>query len=163
MIAVIAARSGNNVIGKDGKIPWDIPGEKKQFRELTTGNTVIMGRKTFEECGILPGRDMIIVSKTKTFEGEHIRTVHSFQEALDAAGDDDVYVCGGYQLYLEALEIADCIYLTEIDLTVENGDVFFPEFDESSFDMEVLEEMKIPVKCIRKLYKRRVQTASEKR
>jgi len=156
MIAIIAARSKNNVIGKDGKIPWDIPGEKRQFRELTIGNIVIMGRRTFEECGILPGRDMIIVSETKSFEGEHITTVHNLQEALAAAEGRNVYVCGGSQLYREALEIADRIYLTEVDLIIEDGDSFFPEFDQNEYNSELLEISETSVKYARYLYKRRV-------
>ena len=70
MIGLIAARSKNNVIGKNGRIPWKIEGEQKQFKELTTGNVVIMGRKTYEEIGRpLPGRKTIVVSKSKKFEG----------------------------------------------------------------------------------------------
>ena len=71
MIALIVARSKNNVIGRNGKIPWSIPGEQKQFRELTTGNIVVMGRKTFEEIGHpLPNRKNIVISRNAQYSYE---------------------------------------------------------------------------------------------
>ena len=92
MIGLIVARSKNNVIGRNGEIPWKIKGEQKQFRELTTGNVVVMGRKSYEEIGHpLPNRKNIIVSKSKTFTGENLVTVGSLQEALDISGDENVY------------------------------------------------------------------------
>ncbi|MBQ8199999.1 MAG: dihydrofolate reductase, partial [Lachnospiraceae bacterium] len=104
MIGLIVARSKNNVIGKNGKIPWKIKGEQKQFRELTTGNVVIMGRKSYEEIGRpLPNRRNIIVSGTKKFEGDNLETVSSLKEAIAAAGDAVIYVAGGYVLFKEAL------------------------------------------------------------
>ena len=78
MIGLIVARSKNNVIGKNGQIPWKIKGEQKQFKELTTGNVVVMGRKSYEEIGhSLPNRKNIIVSKSKNFAGENLITVGS--------------------------------------------------------------------------------------
>ena len=89
MIGLIAARSKNNVIGKNGRIPWKIEGEQKQFKELTTGNVVIMGRKTYEEIGRpLPGRKTIVVSKSKKFEGENLKTAGSVEEAVRMAQTD---------------------------------------------------------------------------
>ena len=85
MIGLIVARSKNNVIGKNGQIPWRIKGEQKQFKELTTGNTVVMGRKSYEEIGHpLPNRMNIVVSNTANYSGENLLTVHSLQEALDS-------------------------------------------------------------------------------
>ena len=93
MIGLIVARSKNNVIGRNGEIPWKIKGEQKQFRELTTGNVVVMGRKSYEEIGHpLPNRKNIIVSKSKTFTGENLVTVGSLQEALDISRDENVYI-----------------------------------------------------------------------
>ena len=100
MIGLIVARSKNNVIGRNGEIPWKIKGEQKQFRELTTGNVVVMGRKSYEEIGHpLPNRKNIIVSKSKTFTGENLVTVGSLQEALDISRDENVYISGGYGLF----------------------------------------------------------------
>lgn len=137
MLAIIAARSKNNVIGKNGRIPWRIPGEQQQFRELTAGNVVVMGRRSFEEIGHpLPGRETVVVSRSQSFAGEGLRTARSLQEALALSGERDVFIAGGYSLYAEALPLADVLYLTEVDLTVEDGDTFFPPFDPADFDFQ---------------------------
>lgn len=156
MIGLIVARSINNVIGKNGEIPWKIKGEQTQFRELTTGNVVIMGRKSYEEIGHpLPNRRNIIVSRTQKFEGDNLQTVSSLQEAIAAAGDADIYVAGGYRLFKEAIPLVDKMYITEVDMNVENGDVFFPEFDEGEFDVSVGEVGGNEIKFTRMLYTRR--------
>lgn len=139
MIGLIVARSKNNAIGKNGQIPWRIKGEQKQFKELTTGNVVIMGRKSYEEIGRpLPNRMNIVVSNTVNYTGENLATVKSLQEALELAGTEkNVYISGGYRLFLEALPLVDKMYITEVDTVVEEADTFFPEFDPSEFTVEV--------------------------
>ena len=139
MIGLIVARSKNNAIGKNGQIPWRIKGEQKQFKELTTGNVVIMGRKSYEEIGRpLPNRMNIVVSNTVNYTGENLATVKSLQEALEVAGTEkNVYISGGYRLFLEALPLVDKMYITEVDTVVEEADTFFPEFDPSEFTVEV--------------------------
>lgn len=130
MIALIVARSRNNVIGRNGQIPWKIKGEQAQFRKLTTGNVVVMGRKSYEEIGHpLPNRMNIIVSLSANYSGENLVTVSSLQEAIEAAGDANIYVCGGYGLFMEAIPIVEKMYITEIDIEIKDGDVFFPEFN----------------------------------
>lgn len=131
-IYLIAARSKNNVIGVDGEIPWDIPGEQSQFKELTKGNAVIMGRKTYEEIGRpLPGRLNIVVSKTTTFKGEvNLVTVWSLGEGIQKAremGYQYIYIAGGAMLYKEAIHIVDKMYLTTVDTVIvpENSDAPF--------------------------------------
>lgn len=156
MIGLIVARSKNNVIGKNGEIPWKIRGEQKQFKELTTGNVVIMGRKSYEEIGHpLPNRKNIIVSKTKSFEDKNLVTVSSLQEALATINDEQVYIAGGYRLFKEALPLVDIMYITEIDMIIEDGDVFFPEFDPEEFDVVVGEINGEDVKYTRTIYKRK--------
>ena len=156
MIGLIVARSKNNVIGKNGQIPWKIKGEQKQFRELTTGNAVIMGRKSYEEIGHpLPNRMNIVVSRSTNYTGENLVTVKSLQEAIEAAGDVDVYVAGGYGLFLEAISMVDKMYITEIDIEIEDGDVFFPEFDKSSFDITIGETSGEDIKYTRTVYVRK--------
>ena len=113
MIGLIVARSKNNVIGKNGQIPWRIKGEQKQFKELTTGNVVVMGRKSYEEIGHpLPNRKTIVVSRTKKYEGENLATASSVEEAIKMAGDEKVYISGGYGLYKEAIPYVDVMYIT---------------------------------------------------
>ena len=156
MIGLIVARSKNNVIGKNGQIPWKIKGEQKQFKELTTGNVVIMGRKSYEEIGHpLPNRMNIVVSGSANYTGENLLTVKSLKEAIEAAGDADIYVSGGYGLFKEAMPMVDKMFITEIDMEVEDGDVFFPEFDKSDFDMTVGETGGEDIKYTRTIYTRK--------
>ena len=156
MVGLIVARSKNNVIGKNGQIPWRIKGEQKQFKELTTGNVVVMGRKSYEEIGHpLPNRLNIIVSRTEKFEGENLMTATSVQEAIALAGDANIYISGGYGLYKEAIPFVDKMYITEVDLEVEDGDVFFPEFDPNDFDVEIGENGGEEIKFTRTLYTRK--------
>ena len=119
MIGLIVARSKNNVIGKNGNIPWKIKGEQKQFRELTTGNVVIMGRKSYEEIGHpLPNRMNIVVSTTTEYQGDNLVSVKSLEDALLLAKGRDVYISGGYGLFKEALQIVDKMYITEVQITL---------------------------------------------
>ena len=158
MTGLIVARSINNVIGKNGRIPWKIEGEQKQFKELTTGNIVIMGRKSYEEIGHpLPNRKTIVVSKTKRFKGENLETAGSVKEALELAAKDgrDVFIAGGYGIYKEALPYVDVMYITEVQLVVEDGDVFFPQFNEADFEKSVGETLGDEIKFTRTVYIRR--------
>ena len=156
MIGLIVARSQNNVIGKNGQIPWRIKGEQKQFKELTTGNVVVMGRKSYEEIGHpLPNRKTIVVSRTKQYEGENLATAGSVKEAIEMAGDQNVYISGGYGLYKEAIPFVDVMYITEVQTVVEDGDVFFPEFDENNFEKEEGETGGEEIKFIRTTYTRK--------
>ena len=150
MISLIVAYANNRVIGKDGMIPWKIKGEQRRFRELTTGNIVIMGRRSYEEIGKpLPNRTTIVVSNTVSFEGEDLVTAKSLSEALVLAEDKDVYISGGVRLYEEALPLVDKMYVTEIDYDID-GDTFFPAFDEKLFDKEINEAVmgEIPYKYV---------------
>ncbi len=162
MTALIVARSRNNVIGKCGKIPWRIHGEQKQFMDLTSGNTVIMGRRTYEEIGHpLPDRETIVVSGTKQFRGEGLRTAVSLAEAMEIANGSDVYIAGGYSLYKEAIPVADLMYITEVDLVIEDGDVFFPQFDEEDFEKETGETLGEEIRYTRTVYRRKVTEKNE--
>lgn len=137
MIALIVAYAKNQVIGNKGCIPWKIKGEQKRFRELTTGNVVIMGRRSYEEIGKpLPNRTTIVVSNTKNFDAENCMTAKSLAEALKLAGDKDVYISGGGRIYAEALPLVEKMYITEIDCEIE-GDTYFPTFDELLFEKEI--------------------------
>lgn len=138
MLGLIVARSKNNVIGKDGKIPWNIKGEQKQFKELTTGNTIIMGRKTYEDIGHpLPNRTNIVISRTTNYPG--VITVDSLEKALELA-EGNIYIIGGYNLFKEVIPLVDVMYITEVNMEVENGDVYFPSFNEAEFEITKGEE-----------------------
>lgn len=150
MIGLIVAYGKNRVIGNKGCIPWRIKGEQRRFKELTTGNVVVMGRKSYEEIGRpLPNRMTYVVSGTKNFDQEGVKTVASIQEAIELAGDKNVYISGGAGIYKEAMPYVEKMYITEVDLEPE-GDTFFPEFDANDFVREVDEEIdgEIPYKYV---------------
>ena len=137
MIAIIVAYAKNRVIGYKGRIPWNIEGEKRRFKELTTNNVVVMGRKTFEEIGHpLPNRFTYVVSSTKNFDTDNCKTVKSLDEALKLASGKDIYIAGGQRLYEEAIKLADYLYITEIDQDFV-GDTYFPSFDETKYHRKI--------------------------
>lgn len=133
MIAIVVAYARNRAIGIDGHMPWHIPGELLRFKNLTMGNAVIMGRRSFEEIGkALPGRLNIVLSSSGDFSKAGCLNARSLQEAMELAGDRDIYIAGGGVVFREALSMADKLYITEIEAEYE-GDTFFPEFDESAY------------------------------
>lgn len=141
MIGLIVAFTNNRVIGNNGMIPWRIKGEQQRFKELTTGNVVVMGRRSYEEIGRpLPNRDTIVVSNTKKFEADNLITVGSLKAAIDTAKErfpgKNIYISGGAGLYKEAMDLVEVMYITKIDAVIE-GDTLFPEFDENEFDCEL--------------------------
>jgi dihydrofolate reductase len=131
-VSLIVAVSENGVIGKDGDLPWHLPADLKHFKRTTMGHHLIIGRRTWDEVGRpLPGRTMVVVTRSRTFAPAGVIVVHSVEEALEAAaGDDEPFVGGGAYIYRLALarDLVDRIYLTRIHAEVE-GDTFFPEFD----------------------------------
>lgn len=129
-ISLIVAMSRNRVIGASGAIPWKLPADMRQFRALTMGKPIIMGRKTFESIAhALPGRKNIVMTRDGLFRAEGCHVASSREEALASArGHDEVMVIGGEGIYKEFLPIADRIYLTLIDEEFA-GDAFFPELD----------------------------------
>lgn len=137
MIAIIVAYADDYVIGYNGRIPWNIPGEQTRFRELTTGNVVIMGRRTYEEIGHpLPNRTTIVISNTCKFTGDGLIMAQSLDEAIHMAEGRDIYISGGAGLYREALIKADKLYITRVHGKFK-GDTFFPEFNESMYNVTV--------------------------
>ena len=145
MVSLIVAYDRNKLIGKDGKMPWFIDGELRRFRELTTGNVVIMGRKTIEAIGKpLPNRVNIVISRDKNYDG--CIMARSFDEAMEKARETglEIYITGGSTVYAPAIDIVDKMYITEIDVEYE-GDTYFPDFDENDFIRTVDEEITEPV------------------
>lgn len=137
MIGLIVAYDKNRVIGNKGRIPWRIKGEQLRFKNLTTGNVVVMGRRSYEEIGRpLPNRLTIVVSLTKCFDEENVITVKSIEEAIEKAEGKDVFISGGARIYEEALPLCDKLFITEVDGEFE-GDTFFPEFDEQKYEKTI--------------------------
>jgi dihydrofolate reductase len=142
IVSLIAAMSKNNIIGKDGIIPWKIPGEQKRFKDLTLGKTIIMGRKSYEEIGRpLPGRKTVVISRKEVINEENCCTAKSLEEAFELVKEEEeIFIAGGGQLYKETMAIADRIYLTIIDEYVE-GNVYFPEIEEDNFQVVFQEKV----------------------
>lgn len=125
----IAAMSENRVIGCRGRIPWHLPEDFKWFKRMTTGNVVVMGRKTFESIGRpLPGRTTVVVSRSG-FTHPGVRTIRTLGEIDVAREGRDVFICGGGELYVEGLPLCSDLYLTRVKRVVE-GDTFFPRYED---------------------------------
>ena len=129
-ISIIVAMAKNRVIGDANRIPWHLPAELKLFKSITMGHHIVMGRNTWESIGRpLPGRVSVVVTRNADFRADGAQVVHSFNAALAAcAGDDEVFVIGGAQLYAAALPRADRLYLTVVEAEVP-GDTRMPAFD----------------------------------
>ncbi len=132
MISVIAAVSQNRAIGNDNKLLYWLPNDLKRFKALTTGHTIVMGRKTFESLpkGALPNRRNVVISRTVA-ELPGCDVYPSLEEALNhCAPDEDIYIIGGASVYEQALPLADRLCLTEIADTPSAADAFFPDYSE---------------------------------
>jgi dihydrofolate reductase len=128
IITIIAAMARNRVIGRNNKMPWDLPADLQRFKETTMGHPVIMGRKTFESIGHpLPGRKNIVISAQQGFAPTGCLVAKDLRSAIALCkGADEVFICGGEAVFREAMAIADRIHLTDIDGEFE-GDAFFPD------------------------------------
>jgi dihydrofolate reductase len=133
-IYLIAAVASNGIIGVDGKLPWHLPEDLRHFKKMTLGHPIIMGRKTWESLGkALPGRRNIVVSSQPGYEAPGAAVASSLASALAlCAGEEEVFVIGGYRLFVDSLPIATGIDLTEIQRDFE-GDTYFPAFDRSAW------------------------------
>ena len=134
MVSIIVAIAQNGTIGDKNSLLWHIKEDMRFFRTTTSGHTVIMGRKTFESLGSkpLPKRTNIVITR-QDVEFEGALTAHSLEEAVAmAAGDDEIFVIGGAQIYAEALKLADRMYITRVERDYE-GDTAFPEIDFSQW------------------------------
>ena len=139
-INIIAAVAANRAIGYQNDMVYFISEDQKRFKQLTTGHTVIMGRKTFHSLpkGALPNRRNIVLSRTET-DFPNCDVYSSLEEALNHIGaEEQAFIIGGASLYKEALAIADRLYLTEIAATPPppQADVFFPEYNDGKWVVE---------------------------
>lgn len=129
-LSMIVAMAKNRVIGADGKIPWHLPNELQLFKSVTMGHHIIMGRKTWESINrLLPGRTTVIVTRQKDYAIPGAKIAHTLDEAVAlCAGDSEIFIIGGGELYRAAMPKADRIYLTVVDAEPA-GDTLMPEFD----------------------------------
>jgi len=133
-ITLIAAMDENRVIGRENQMPWDLPSDRKRFHATTRGHPIIMGRKTYESIGKpLSARTNIVLSRQQDYRAEGCIIAHDLESAFAAcAGADDVFICGGQEVFQETIALADRIILTIVHEEFE-GDAFFPEIP-SSFE-----------------------------
>jgi len=129
-VSIIAAMAKNRVIGIENRLPWRLPGDMQRFRALTMGHHILAGRKTYESIGKpLPGRSMVVITRSGDFTAPGCIVVNSVAEAVAACrGDAEIFIIGGEQLYRQTLDVADRIYLTEVQAEF-TGDARFPELD----------------------------------
>lgn len=136
-VAIVVARSKNFVIGRDGDLPWHLSSDLKNFKSITSGKPIIMGRKTFQSLPrLLPNRTHIVISRDIEYRPDGALLFSNIQSAIAAAksiafdkGLDEICIIGGGEIYKQAIEFAVIIYLTIVDCEIE-GDTYFPQLDE---------------------------------
>ncbi len=135
-IELIVAMSNNYAIGNNNKLLWHIPEDLRRFKELTSGHSVLMGRKTWESLPEkyrpLPNRENFVLSSNKSFIANGAETLHS----LDSIPlREKLFVIGGSEIYRQTIQYADIIHLTQVHINVEEADTFFPKFDLTMWDI----------------------------
>ena len=143
MLSIIVAKAKNNVIGKDNKLIWHLSEDLKRFKKLTTGHTIIMGRKTFESLGrILPNRKHVILCNDKqlNIDDENVEIIDDINllEKYEKSEEEN-FVIGGATIYKLLMPKAKKMYITQIDKDFE-GDVFFPEIDLKEWNIQNIEK-----------------------
>ena len=131
-ISIIVAMTKNKVIGKDNEMPWHLSDDLKNFKKLTLGKTVIMGRLTYDSIGKpLPNRKNIVLSRS--LKDKQVNVLSSVEEALDiTSSEEEVFIIGGQDIYLQTIKKATKLYITMINSEIE-GDKFFPNIDLSQW------------------------------
>lgn len=166
ILSSIAAMAQNRVIGKDNKLPWNLPEDLKFFREKTKGHVIIMGRKTFESLGKpLPNRFHIVITRQEgyDFSDPMVEVVHDLPTAIELAHmlttkykskfGDEAFIVGGGEIYRQAMDVIDRLYLTVIEKDFE-GDARFPEFSEKDFKLAHRENRSEPMPFSFRTYER---------
>lgn len=144
-ITIVVARAINGTIGKDGTLPWHLPGDLKHFKNVTMGTAMIMGRKTFDSLpGVLPGRRHIVITRDKNWGHDGVEVAHSKDEALAMANGDPVSIIGGSDIFAMFHGDADKIELTEVLAEVE-GDTFMDDPRSTGSWREIACEDHLPV------------------
>ncbi len=143
MLNLIATIGRRGELGRDGDMIWHISEDLKRFRRLTTGHTVIMGRRTWESLpkGALPDRRNIVVTTNPRFSAPGAERAGSIAEAVRMAADDDeIFIIGGGSVYEQTLPAAERLYLTQIEGEAEDADTFFPAVDPGEWEIEEMSD-----------------------
>ena len=138
---LIVAIDRKGAIGRRGELLYHISADLRRFKALTTGHTVVMGRKTFESLpkGALPNRRNIVVSRSSGYSAPGVEVAHSLEAAVAMADSKDIYIIGGAEIYRQALPLVDRLRLTVIDAETADADTFFPALPLDEFSIERIE------------------------
>ncbi len=141
ILSHMVAASRNNVIGKDNDLPWHIPEDLRYFREKTKHKALIMGRKTFDSVEHpLPHRLNVVITRNQNYKPDGCHCVQNLDQAISICKNqiskygEEIFIIGGGQIFRETIDLVDRIYLTRIHRDYD-GDIFYPEFDESKFTL----------------------------
>ncbi len=142
-LSMIVAMARNRVIGANGKIPWHLPNELQLFKSVTMGHHIIMGRKTYESINrLLPGRTTVIVTRQRDYTIPGAKIAHTLEDAISqCAGDSEIFIIGGGELYRAAMPLADRLYLTVVDAEPA-GDTQMPEFNAAQWRLHSTEQFR---------------------
>jgi dihydrofolate reductase len=148
ILSIISAIGKNNELGKKNDLLWNLPVDMKHFRDITRGHTIVMGQKTFESLAkdengkqigrLLPNRRNIILTQDKSFTKEGAEVIHSVEKTLvllskTTKDNEEVFVIGGGQIYKLFLDLADKLYITHVDESFPEAEIFFPVIDENKW------------------------------
>ncbi|MGM9846354.1 MAG: dihydrofolate reductase [Muribaculaceae bacterium] len=133
MVAIIVAVANGGAIGRKGDLLFPISADLKRFKELTMGNVIIMGRKTFESLpkGALPGRENVVITRNADYSKENITVFMDLRAAIDAklVEEKKIFIIGGGEIYRQAMPLATNLYITHIEADAPDADTFFPEIE----------------------------------
>ena len=139
-ISIIACVGKNLELGKNNHLIWHLPNDLKYFKKVTSGKTVVMGRKTFDSLpGVLPKRrNIVLQTKNKKIQGD-VEIFNNIPSVLEETkNEDEVFIIGGASIYKQFLDYADKLYLTEVEEECKDADVYFPEFDKNLYEKEII-------------------------
>ena len=138
---MIVAVGSDNEIGKNNDLLWHLPSDLKFFKATTMGRSIIMGRKTFQSLPkALPGRKNIVISSDPGFNAPGATVVTDIEAALRESETDEVFIIGGASIYKAYFPLADKLYITEVEFSDPEADVYFPDIDLSLWKKEILDE-----------------------
>ena len=162
-ITLIAAFDKNQAIGVDGELPWHLSSDLQHFKKMTSGNTIVMGRKTFDSIGMaLPNRKNIVLTRNISWGFEGVITINNVDEIFNICKEgSEIFVIGGAEIYEIFLSIATKMILSYVETEVEDADAFFPKFDskgwkiidESELIKEKNDDFSYRIKTLQKLIK----------